>query len=179
MCLYAYTTLKITLCGYCGRAYWGVYDRTRRQVRDLSCGDMRIHLDFEVRRVCCRSCGKVKREQLEFLSDNPFYTKRFAHYVGRRCRTATINGKSQSSPAHPAALGLESLNGWLKTALPSSSNTQAKPTRPKRWSRSCEKARPPRSPSRPTSPNPTTYDACSMRPKAHSAKSMWWSTTPV
>ena len=38
----------------------------------------------------CRSCGKVKREGVEFLADNPFYTKRFAYYVGRRCRTATI-----------------------------------------------------------------------------------------
>ena len=27
---------------------------------------------------------------MEFLADNPFYTKRFAYYVGRRCRTATI-----------------------------------------------------------------------------------------
>src|SRR6266542_5879033 len=51
---------------------------------------MRIHLDFEVRRVCCRRCGKVKRERLPFLADNPFYTNRFAHYVGRRCRAATI-----------------------------------------------------------------------------------------
>ena len=24
------------------------------------------------------------------MADNPFYTKRFAYYVGRRCRTATI-----------------------------------------------------------------------------------------
>jgi len=59
-------------------------------VRDLSCGDMRIYLEFEVRRVQCRRCGKVKRERLEFLADNPFYTKRFAYYVGRRCRSATI-----------------------------------------------------------------------------------------
>jgi len=51
---------------------------------------MRIYLDFEVRRVECRSCGKVKRERLEFLANNPFYTKRFAYYVGRRCRSATI-----------------------------------------------------------------------------------------
>jgi transposase len=51
---------------------------------------MRIYLAFEVRRVECRSCGKVKRERLEFLADNPFYTKRFAYYVGRRCRAATI-----------------------------------------------------------------------------------------
>ena len=53
-----------------------------RRTRDLSCGDTRIHLEFEVRRVQCKSCGTVKREGLEFLADNPFYTKRFAHYVG-------------------------------------------------------------------------------------------------
>jgi transposase len=51
---------------------------------------MRVYLEIEVRRVQCRSCGKVKRERLEFLADNPFYTQRFAHYVGRRCRTMTI-----------------------------------------------------------------------------------------
>jgi transposase len=68
----------------------GWYDRRVRQVRDLSCGDARIYLEFEVRRVQCRSCGKVKRERLDFLADNPFYTKRFAHYVGRRCRATTI-----------------------------------------------------------------------------------------
>ena len=68
----------------------GWYDRRTRRVRDLSCGDMRIYLEFDVRRVQCRSCGKVKRERLEFLADNPFYTKRFAHYVGRRCRSTTI-----------------------------------------------------------------------------------------
>jgi transposase len=48
-----------------------------------------------VRRVQCRSCGKVKTERLEFLADNPFYTKRFAHYVGRRCRQATIKDIAQ------------------------------------------------------------------------------------
>jgi len=68
----------------------GWYDRRVRKARDLSCGDTRIYLEFEVRRVRCRSCGKVKRERLDFLADNPFYTKRFAHYVGRRCRSATI-----------------------------------------------------------------------------------------
>ncbi len=32
----------------------------------------------------------MKRERLEFLADNPFYTKRFAWYVGRRCRGSTL-----------------------------------------------------------------------------------------
>ena len=59
-------------------------------MRDLSCGDMRIFLEFEVRRVLCGPCSKVKRERLEFLADNPFYTKRFAYFVGRRCRQTTI-----------------------------------------------------------------------------------------
>ena len=43
-----------------------------------------------MRRVRCRHCGKVKRERLEFLADNPLYTKRFAFYVGRRCRSSPI-----------------------------------------------------------------------------------------
>ena len=68
----------------------GWYDRRIRRVRDLPCGPFRIYLEFEVRRVWCRSCQAVKRERLEFLSDNPFYTKRFAFYVGRRCRNETI-----------------------------------------------------------------------------------------
>lgn len=33
----------------------------------------------------------MKREMLSFLADSPFYTKRFAYYVGRRCETATIS----------------------------------------------------------------------------------------
>ena len=32
----------------------------------------------------------MKQEKLAWLADNPFYTKRFAFYVGRRCRSATI-----------------------------------------------------------------------------------------
>lgn len=32
----------------------------------------------------------MKRERLPFLANNPFYTQRFAWYVGRRCRSASI-----------------------------------------------------------------------------------------
>jgi len=68
----------------------GWYDRTRRRVRDLSCGAYRIYLDFEVRRVFCRTCAAVKRERLSWLADSALHTKRFAYYVGRRCRSATL-----------------------------------------------------------------------------------------
>lgn len=83
-------TPKKTACGCCGRVHEGWYDRKVRLVRDKPCGDMRIFLEVEIRRVFCRSCGTVKREKPAFLADNPFYTKRFAFYVGRRCRTSTI-----------------------------------------------------------------------------------------
>ena len=59
-------------------------------MRDLSCGNTRVYLEIEVRRVDCRHCGKVKSERLDFLADNPFYTRRFATYVGRRCRESNI-----------------------------------------------------------------------------------------
>jgi len=61
-----------------------------RRVRDLSCGDTRVYLEFEIRRVNCKGCGKVKTERLDFLADNPFYTKRFAWHIGRRCRGSSI-----------------------------------------------------------------------------------------
>lgn len=32
----------------------------------------------------------MKQEKLAWLSNNPFYTKRFAFFVGWRCRTSTI-----------------------------------------------------------------------------------------
>lgn len=32
----------------------------------------------------------MKREKLSFLSQNPFYTQRFAFYVGKRCRSSAI-----------------------------------------------------------------------------------------
>ena len=48
-----------------------------------------------MRRVVCRRCGTVKRERLDFLADNPHFTKRFAFYVGRRCRQASIRDVAQ------------------------------------------------------------------------------------
>ena len=69
-------------------------------MRDLSCADTRIYLEFDVRRVCCRDCGKVKSEELEFLADNPLYTKRFAYFVGRRCRQATIKDVAKELNLH-------------------------------------------------------------------------------
>ena len=81
---------KKRLAAVAVRFEMGWYDRKVRWVRDLSCGDTRIFLELEVRRVDCRRCSKVKRERLDFLADNPLYTKRFAYFVGRRCRGATI-----------------------------------------------------------------------------------------
>lgn len=58
-------------------------------VRDKPCGDLRIYLEVEIRRVDCKGCGSVKSERLSWMK-NPFYTKRFAYYVGKRCQNTTI-----------------------------------------------------------------------------------------
>jgi transposase len=39
----------------------------------------------------------VKQESLEWLADNPFYTKRFSFWVGRRCRVSTIRDVSRET----------------------------------------------------------------------------------
>jgi transposase len=75
----------------CGQSQHAHYDSKLRRVRDLSCGDTRVYLEVEVRRVQCRRCGAVKQEKLPWLADNPSYTKRFAVYVGRRCRSSAIH----------------------------------------------------------------------------------------
>lgn len=61
-----------------------------RQVRDLPCGTLHVRLEFELRRVACHTCGGVKQEQLDWLAENPHYTRRFALYVGKQCRSTSI-----------------------------------------------------------------------------------------
>jgi len=74
----------------CGLVRGAHYDKRPRRVRDLSCGDRRVYLSFQLRRVHCLRCRAVKNEGLDWLADNPLYTKRFAFFVGRRCRQTTI-----------------------------------------------------------------------------------------
>ena len=54
-------------------------------------------MEIESRRIDCKRCGKVKREKLDWLADNPFYSKRFAFFVGRRCRVSTIKDVAQET----------------------------------------------------------------------------------
>jgi transposase len=84
----------------CGRASRSFYDQRSRRVRDISCGDRRVYLDVSVRRVDCPRCGGVKRERLDWLADNPLYTKRFAFYVGRRCRESTVRAIAEELHLH-------------------------------------------------------------------------------
>ena len=65
---------KKTVCGECGTSHRSFYDRKVRRIRDLSCGEMRIYLEVEIRRVRCRRCGTVKQEKFPWLANNPFYT---------------------------------------------------------------------------------------------------------
>lgn len=81
---------KKTVCGACGKVSSAFYDRKTRLVRDKPCGDLRVYLEVEVRRVDCKDCGAVKGESLSWIGNNSFYTKRFAYYAGKRCQNTTI-----------------------------------------------------------------------------------------
>lgn len=88
-------------------------------MRDLACGDRAIYLELEIRRVWCRRCDAVKQERLEFLADNPFYTKRFAFFVGRRCRASTIQDVARETRLNwktIKALEMQYMDAQLKRA---------------------------------------------------------------
>lgn len=59
-----------------------------------------MYLKIEYRRVDCKKCGKVKTEQLDWIAKNPLYTKRFAVYVGKRCREATVQSVAKELKLH-------------------------------------------------------------------------------
>ena len=53
---------KKTICEQCGHVHRSFYDQRPRLIRDLSCGDKRVYLSVNVRRVDCWRCGAVKTE---------------------------------------------------------------------------------------------------------------------
>ncbi len=72
-----------------------------------------------MRRVCCGRCGAVKQEKLPWLADNPFDTKRFAFYVGRRCRSSAIRAVAREwhlDGKTVKALAMEYLRAQLRRA---------------------------------------------------------------
>ena len=77
------------MCCACGKSCRSRYDTRRRRARDLGCGGREVYLDFEIRRLKCRTCG-VRNEKLDFLSTNTKYTLRFAMQIGGLRRAMTI-----------------------------------------------------------------------------------------
>jgi transposase len=86
---------KKTVCGHCGQVHTIFYDQRPRLIRDLSCGDKHVYLSLNVRRVDCWYCGKVKTERLDWISELPGYTKRFAFFVGRRCHDTPVKAVAE------------------------------------------------------------------------------------
>jgi transposase len=95
-----------TICGTCGTAHRGWYDRRQRRVRDLSCADHRIYLDLEVRRVDCRQFPR--------------------HEAPRGKQRQFIKGQKYTLLSHP-----QNLTGTAKKNLKLllAANNQLSPTR--------------------------------------------------
>ena len=61
-------------CGWSTRA---VYDRSTRLWRALDLGATRLHLRAEIRRLACRSCGRVRTEQVPWARPGARFTRDF------------------------------------------------------------------------------------------------------
>jgi len=81
---------KTTACGGCGTAHRSL--TIGRSGGFASCRAGRCASTWRWRAAGFggRRCGKVKQEKFPWLETNPFYTKRFAWYGGRRCRATTV-----------------------------------------------------------------------------------------
>src|SRR5947209_5950256 len=65
-------------CGWSTRA---VYDRSRRHWRGLDLGATRLVLRAEIRRLQCRSCGRVRTETVPWARPGARFTRDFEDVV--------------------------------------------------------------------------------------------------
>ncbi len=62
--------------------------------------EWRIYIEFQRWRVYCPQCRSVFIEQLDFLAENPRYTRRFALHVGNLCREMTNKAVADITRLH-------------------------------------------------------------------------------
>ena len=66
----------------CGWKTWAYYDGSRRRWRHLDFGASRVYIEADVFRVDCRSCGRVRTEQVPWARPNARHTRDFEDVVG-------------------------------------------------------------------------------------------------
>jgi transposase len=59
-----------------------------------------VFLLLRQRRVNCLFCGGVKTERLDWLAELPHFTRRFARYVGERCREGSVKAVAEELVLH-------------------------------------------------------------------------------
>lgn len=74
----------------CGIGVRRVADWRERQVRDLSWGEWKVFLVFEMHRVLCPRSG-IKTERIEFLEGKHPFTRRFSQAVAWECEDAAVS----------------------------------------------------------------------------------------
>ena len=62
--------------------------------------DWRVYIEFQRWRVYCPRCRSVFVEQLDWLAQNPRYTRRFALHVGKLCRDMTNKAVAEIERLH-------------------------------------------------------------------------------
>ncbi len=72
---------RLLICP-CGTRTWARYDQSRRRWRHLNFGTTRVFVEAEVFRVDCRTCGRVRTEQVPWARPGARHTRDFEDVVG-------------------------------------------------------------------------------------------------
>jgi transposase len=66
----------------CGAKTWARYDASRRRWRHVNFGATRVFVEADVFRIDCRSCGRVRTEQVPWARAGARHTRDFEDIVG-------------------------------------------------------------------------------------------------
>jgi len=78
------------VCHVCGCRCRRIHSWRRRAIRDLDFGETRVTILTSFRRLRCRSCGRVRTEDLELFEPYQRVTKRLARCIYDLCKLLTV-----------------------------------------------------------------------------------------
>ena len=85
---------RISRCGECGAKAPRVKDRRPRYWRHLDLAGMMVHLRYDIRRVHCGACGKVKTEQVPWAALGANFTHAFEErtaFLAQQCSQIAVS----------------------------------------------------------------------------------------
>jgi transposase len=91
----------VPVCARCGTPTRRIHSTKDRLIRDLNIAESRVWLQCAVRKLDCRSCGRFRVENLEFVEAGERITKRLARYVYDLCQRMPVTDVARHTGLDP------------------------------------------------------------------------------